>query len=626
MIRNKIWSLIVVVVSLFWSCDSYLDVVPDNLATIDDAFSLRVNAERYLFTCYSYMPNHSDPASNFGLVGGDEIWAFNSAPGASKNFEHRIFDTAKGGQTKIDPIGNEIWDNMYKAIRDCNIFLENIESVPDMDELEKREWIAEVKFLKAYYHFYLIKHYGPIPLVNNSLPIDASIDEVRVSRQPVDDCFNFVTNLLDESITNLPQEITDPISALGRITKPIAMSLKARVLTFYASPLFNGNSDFAALVNKDGTQLFNQTYDDQRWLTAANACKDAIDLCESLGYQLHEYQNTIGKPLSEATLTQLTLRTAITEKWNTEIIWGNTQSMVSSLQRFATPFVDETNTENSQIRHELGAPIKITDLYYTKNGVPIEEDNSWDYSGRYNTKVATVNDYPNIHTNYETANYNYDRENRFYANIGFDGGIWYGQRKYDEGDLFYIRTKLTQQNNSNATGSYIKKLVHYENVQTPATTYSVNAYPWPVIRLADLYLMYAETLNEADGALSEVKTYIDKVRERAGLDGVDDAWSNFSTNPGKPQTKEGLRAIIHQERGIELAFEGKRFWDLRRWKTAPVEMNSDVLTWNLGQETAELYSKPRVVFTQQFGIKDYFLPIKDSYIIRNRNLVQNLGW
>ncbi|WNH10722.1 RagB/SusD family nutrient uptake outer membrane protein [Thalassobellus suaedae] len=158
---NKIWNLIVIACIALSSCDSYLDVVPDNLATIDDAFSLRVNAEKYLFTCYSYMPKHADPANNFGLLGADEIWAFNSAPGSSKNFEHRIFDTAKGGQNKIDPIGNEIWDNMYKAIRDCNIFLENIDIVPDMDVLEKREWIAEVKFLKAYYHFYLLKHYTP---------------------------------------------------------------------------------------------------------------------------------------------------------------------------------------------------------------------------------------------------------------------------------------------------------------------------------------------------------------------------------------------------------------------------------------------------------------------------------
>ncbi len=624
--RNKIWNLLVAACLLLSSCDSYLDVVPDNLATIDDAFSLRVNAEKYLFTCYSYMPKQADPASNFGLLGADEIWAFNSAPGASKNFEHRIFDVAKGGQNKIDPIGNEIWDNMYKAIRDCNIFLANIEIVPDMDELEKRQWIAEVKFLKAYYHFNLVKHYGPIPIIDESLPIDASIDEVRVSRQPVDDCFNFAIDLINDAVTDLPEEITDPVSALGRVTQPIALSVKAKILTYHASPLFNGNTDFAALQNNDGTQLFNQVYDETRWQTAADACKAAIDACESYGAKLHEYLNVIGKPLSDATITQLSLRTAITEKWNTEIIWGNTQSMVSGLQNYAAPYVDDTNTENQGTRHELGVPIKILDLYYTENGVPIEEDNTWDYNGRFSTQVAEEADFPNIETNYETTNYHFDRENRYYANIGFDGGVWYGQGKYDEDDLFFLRTKYKQPNNNNATGSYIKKYIHYENVQTPPITYSVNAYPFPVIRLADLYLLYAETLNEASGPSPEVKLYIDAIRNRAGLPGVDESWTNFSTNPSKPQSKEGLRSIIRQERGIELAFEGSRYWDLRRWKTAPIQLNDDVLGWDQTKESSELYSKPRVLFTQKFGLKDYFLPIKDSYIIRNRNLVQNLGW
>ncbi|WNH10723.1 RagB/SusD family nutrient uptake outer membrane protein [Thalassobellus suaedae] len=330
---------------------------------------------------------------------------------------------------------------------------------------------------KSILPFLFAKTLYPIPIVDESLPIDATIDEVRVSRQPIDDCFNFVLNLIEESIETLPEEITDPVSTLGRITQPIALAVKAKILTYYASPLFNGNSDFTALTNADGIPLFNQVYDEQRWVTAAAACKEAIDLCESFGAKLHEFQNVIGKPLSDATILQLGLRTAITDKWNTEIIWGNTQSIVSGLQNYSAPYVDDTNTENQGTRHELGVPIKILSLYYTQNGVPIDEDNTWDYNGRYSTKIALESDYPNIKTNYETANFHFDRENRYYANIGFDGGIWYGQGKYDEDDLFYLRTKHKQPNNNNSTGSYIKKYIHYENVQTPPITYSVNPYP-----------------------------------------------------------------------------------------------------------------------------------------------------
>ncbi|TKG94402.1 RagB/SusD family nutrient uptake outer membrane protein [Puteibacter caeruleilacunae] len=608
---------------------SYLDVVPDNLATIEDAFSMRTNAEKYLFTCYSYMPRHGNVENDPATVGGDEMWGFiNAIPSGatSPHFKHDIFNIALGQQNKINPIGNGNWDDMYKAIRDCNIFLENIASVPDMEELERREWASEVKFLKAYYHFYLVKLYGPVPVVDESLPIDADPEEVRVSRQPVDVCFDYIVSLLDEALVNLPEETIDPFSELGRITKPVAMALKAKVLLFHASPLFNGNNDFNALMNNDGTKLFNTTYDESRWTKAATACKEAIDLCESLGYQLFEFKNVIGKPLSDATLTQLSIRNTITDRWNEEIIWGNTQSWAGKIQQYVGAYVNEKNTENTTIKSELGAPIKIMDQFYSANGVPIEEDITWDYEGRYGTKKATEDDYPNIHTGYETTKYNFDREDRYYASIGFDGGVWYGQGKYEEDDLYYIRTKYKQPNNRNATSTFIKKLIHYENVQTPPKGYSVNSYPWPVIRLADLYLMYAEALNEASGPSAEAKLYIDKVRERAGLAGVDEAWSNFSSNPSKPQSQEGLREIIQQERLIELAFEAKRYYDIRRWKLAPQIMNSDVMTWDMSQESSELYSQPVVVYTQTFGLKDYFFPIKDSYIIRNRNLVQNLGW
>jgi len=622
-------AVLVSLLGLLSSCEtSYLDVVPDNLATIEDAFSMRTNAEKYLFTCYSYLPRHGSLTSDPAMMGADEIWGWDGIPSGatSRYFSHDMFDIAMGRQNKISPIGIGNWDGMYKAIRDCNIFLENIQSVPDMEELEKRQWISEALFLKAYYHFYLMKLYGPIPVIDESLPIDASIDEVRVSRNTVDECFGYINELIDSAIINLPLEISDPFNELGRITKPIGMTFKAEVKLYQASPLFNGNTDFGSLKNNDGTQLFNSTYNEELWVEAAQACKDAIDLVESLGGKLYVYPNTIGKDLSETILNQLNIRNSLCEKWNEEVIWGNTQSWAVDIQRFSFTHLDFTDRGNTEIRPEISAPIKITDLYYTENGVPINEDITWDYNGRYETKVAEEGDYPQIVEGYETAKYNFDREDRFYGSIGFDGGVWYGQGKYDESNLWHVECKFEQANNKIATGNFLKKLVHWENVQSTGKNYSINRYPWPVYRLADLYLMYAEAVNEAYGPTDEAKTYINKVRERAGLEGVDESWAAYSSNPTKPNSKEGLRAIIHQERGIELAFEGKRFWDIRRWKTAPTEMNATIEGWNLARPDAEGYSKPVAIYKQSFGLKDYFFPIKDSYIIRNPNLVQNLGW
>src|SRR5690606_3451848 len=167
---------------------------------------------------------------------------------------------------------------------------------------------------------------------------------------------------------------------------------------------------------------------------------------------------------------------------------------------------------------------------------------------------------------------NFDREPRFYANLGFDGGIWYGQGRFTDdanGGYLFVSSKKgdpasnVTNNTYNITGYWAKKLVNYTNVINEST-YTRTQYPWPVIRLANVYLLYAEALNEVDGPSSEVYRWIDMIRERAGLDGVVESWADHSNNPSKPASQEGLREIIHQERLIELAFEGQRFWDLRR--------------------------------------------------------------
>ena len=161
----------------FGSCQNYLDVIPDNMATIDNAFAMRNVAERYLFTCYSWMPYHNSIGGNPAFFGGHELWPI-------PNNTDPTWSLPRGQQNAQSPIAN-YWDgqnngrNMYQAIRDCNIFLENIDRVPDMEEYEKDRWRAEVKFLKAYYHFWLFQLYGPIELVDESLPIDADIDEIR---------------------------------------------------------------------------------------------------------------------------------------------------------------------------------------------------------------------------------------------------------------------------------------------------------------------------------------------------------------------------------------------------------------------------------------------------------------
>ena len=611
------------------SCTKYLDVVPDNVATIDNAFTISSQAKKFLFTCYSYMPRNGDLGADPAMVGGDEIWRINDYGG-------EMFNIARGFQKVVEPFGGWYWQRLFSGIRDCNIFLENIDRVPDLDETEKRRWIAEVKFLKAYYHFYLVRMYGPIPLAKVNMDIDAGPAAVQVPRSHVDTCFNYITQLIDESLVGLPTTITDPASELGRITNPIALAFKAYVLVTAASPLFNGNVDQQYLVNRDGTPLFDSEYDADKWRRAADACKTAIDVLLADGLKLYTYNPSFDQyNLTEEMKTQLSIRNSVTERWNSEIIWANTQTNSNGLQQLATPPLAPQFADNNLVRGELSPPLKIAELYYTSNGLPINEDKTWSYTNRFDIRNGTEEEKLFVKAGYSTAQLNFDREPRYYASLGFDGGIWYGHERYDDkGELFYLEARKGQRNSggnnfrSTVTGFFIKKLIHFQNVIGPglSQTYSATSYPWPIMRLADLYLLYAESLNEVDGPNEEAFKYIDLVRERAGLPTVEFAWANFSTNPSKIASKDGLRDIIQQERLIELAFEGHRFWDLRRWKTATDVMNSAIKGWDLQQTNPIAYYVPRVIINQTFGVKDYFWPIAERELTVNRNLVQNLGW
>ena len=320
---------------------NYLDVVPDNVATIESAFSDRYNAEKYLATCYSYLPEFGNPWLNPGLLSGDEAWLNEEVDDG--NIETMFI--AKGFQNSNRP-HLSFWDgsgqhgrnvNMFVAIRHCNIFLEEIGKVEDISASEKERWIAEVKFLKAYYHFWLLKTYGPIPIIKENLPIYVDTEEVKVYRDPVNDLVDYIVVLIDEAISVLPDRVISETTEMGRITKPVAASIKARVLATAASPLFNGNADFSSLIDNRGVQLFNAEYDASKWQEAADAALEAIEICEAAGLELYDEYNSRYEH-SEAIMKELTLRSIFTSKGSPEVIWGATNfTFIAHYQRMMQP-------------------------------------------------------------------------------------------------------------------------------------------------------------------------------------------------------------------------------------------------------------------------------------------------
>ncbi|MEA4917206.1 RagB/SusD family nutrient uptake outer membrane protein [Proteiniphilum sp.] len=636
---NKIYILVIILFASIVSCD-FLDVVPDNIATIDYAFRNRTEAEKYLYTCYSGRPNigsiDGDPAMN----GCDETWQrYIQLEGGWPTFLNSKI--ARGEQNADNPLYD--WFGIrWKDIRRCNIFLENIDKVHDMTEYEKARWIAEVKFLKAYYHYVLFKLYGPIPIMDVNIPVSASVEEVQVYREPVDQVVNYITDLMLEAAADLPDasEIIEGTEA-GRVDKLIALTMRAEVLLFAASPLFNGNTDYINVMDSRGVQLFPQEYNENKWKLAADACKEAIDACHAEGKALYDEVASETMNQNEIFQLQTTYRQAICDRWNKELIWGNTKNDHRYLAQYTTPRIVRLNADMlNHCMSEIAPTLKMVDKYYSSNGVPIEEDKDWQNSGWYQDRYK-VRDIPStgeekyyVKEGEKTVYLHYNREPRFYASIGFDKGIYYGSGYYNFPSNVKYCDFLNKGHSGYQGGSgysisgyAIKKLHHFKNVQQYSLTSTPEYFPFPILRLADLYLMYAEALNEAEGPSEDVYYYLDLVRERAGLEGVRESWQKYSSNPGKPDTKDGLRKIIQQERTIELAFEGKRFWDIRRWKQISV-LNESVQGWNIMGETSEDFYNITTLSRDKldFTVKDYLWPIKESDLLVNKNLVQNYGW
>lgn len=626
--------VVVVVVSGMASCKKYLDVTPDNVATIEYAFRNRNEAENYLFTCYSTLQNSGmgNVVLNPGFTtSGEVIFPF---PTPELLIDPAGFNLLRGSQNVIDPELN-YWDgrqsgtSLFVAIRRCNIFLQNIDKPIDLDDYEKTRWIAEAKFLKAYYLFWLVRMYGPIPVIRENLPISAPTEEVRVNREPVDSAFNYIVQLLDEAAKDLPEKILNEAAEAGRVTKIIALSVKAKVLVTQASSLYNGNPDYASLKNKDGQALFSATTDMQKWKKAADACKAAIDACHDAGITFYKFIPPANiTHLSDSTKLLLTMRSVVTDKWNNEIIWSNNN--IFDYQYMCVARLNDEAFLNDGIRSQFSVPIDEAELFYTDHGVPINEDKTWDYANRYSMQTSDSSNRYHIKEGYTTIKMHFNREPRFYADLGFDGGTWFGNGTLDDNNTLYVQAKAKQPagvrdaSRNNITGYFVKKLVNYQSAYLKTST-AVN-YPWPMMRLSDLYLLYAEALNEFSGPSETVYHLIDTIRAKAGLKGVVESWKNFSKNPGKPTTKEGLREIIHRERRIELAFEGQAGWDLRRWKELQNVLSDPIQGWNIYEEDAPGYYRPRTIYTPEFGNKDYLWPVRDHDLIVNPKLIQNPGW
>jgi hypothetical protein len=626
------------------SCD-YLDVVPDNVATIEYAFANRNTSEKFLYTCYNdRLPVgdlNKDPAK-----GSDETMQ-RDAMGMPVAIYTSSY-LARGLQNVSSPYFDN-WSTYYKAIRNCNIFLEEIPKVQvDMMEEERTRWIAEAKFLKAYYHWLLLRMYGPISIVDVNLPLSASVEEVKLYREPIDDVVEYIITTLEEALLDLPEE-RDVIEGTeaGRANKLIALTLIADVRLWAASPLVNSDDNFySSMVDKRNVQLFPDKYDENKWKLAAEAAERAIEACHAAGKRLYREIEARTSGQHKVFQHQTMLRQVVCKRWNNELIWGSTNYDANLHWRNCEAKVMGFSSDalNTTIRMEHSPTIKMVESFYSSNGVPINEDKEWAkndwYVNRYKIRPESSlgDEKYYVKEGQQTVYLHYNRESRFYADIGFDKGIYYGAGYYDfltnvrYLEFHFMQTAGYYAPGFSCTGYSTKKFAPYETSQANTAIGAPEYFPFPIYRLAELYLMYAEAYNEVEGPNGahsvQIFGYLDSIRIRAGLEGVKDSWAKYASVSNRPiRSKEDLRDIIRRERTIELMFESKRFWDVRRWRIID-EFNEQPRGWNYMGETNEEFYNIQQAYPYQvsFSIRDYFWPIRESNLFVNDNLIQNYGW
>jgi hypothetical protein len=483
----------------------------------------------------------------------------------------------------------DVWRKYYRAFRQIAIFLANVDKAPISPET-KKQYRAEARFLRAYYYSILVQSYGPVPIINDLVAFDSPTFDIP--RNTFDECLNSIITDLDQAAIDLPLKHENIFA--GKPTRGAALAIKARMLTWAASPLMNGNPDLAAVKNKDGKTLFPQSYDANRWVLAANACKAVIDLGT---YKLHVEMDSKGAIDPIASYKGI----FIAQYAGQEVIWARDLDGNASLD------MDRHSTLRSKGGwNGVGVTQKSVDEYEMANGKSIKDASS----GYKETGFSTA-DAP--YTTKGTWNMYVGREPRFYVSVNYSGASWWDNSK---AEFFYKGKdgKEVGRDDHTRTGYLLRKYI--DPVSNPVANRN-RAKLLPLVRLADIYLMYAEAVNETSGPTAEAVGYVNMIRQRAGLPALAAGLS-----------KADFRERIIHERAVELAYEQVRYFDLRRWKMGAemagpfTGMAVDVGTSATDERFFNRTDFEVRIFTQ----KHYLWPIPQGEVDKNSAMVQNPGW
>lgn len=582
MIRNKYLTFLGVgLLFMASACNDGYEKEPVEHFTLDYLFSRADSAgiqARYFLNniYYEHLP------SGYNRINGDFLDAASDDAISINNNEPEIYKLFMGRYSAVSRLTDMEWGGYYQGIRKANILINNIDVVPfnltyinALGETKPLNYTmkAEARFLRAHFYFELVKRYGGVPLIGDNVYVLG--DDVQLPRNTFAQCIDYIVRELDEikdDLRSLP--MADATEFAHAPTKEACLAMKARVLLYAASPLFNEKPLEA------GNELIGYpSYDSGRWNLAAQAAKDLID----------QYG-----PKGKGTL--------------------------NLAQDYRNIFVDFYGGNNPELI--FFRPVGKNKSIETANGPLGFSGNSLGNGNTNPTQNLVESFLMKDGTKYVSTSVDdpfKNRDPRLDFTILHHGSRW-------------LNTTLDTQvgGTHNPSGAQYSRTCYYmakfmKDYQT-SSNYEDNIHLWVMYRYGEVLLNYAEALNEvalAGGTIDnkEVLNSLIQLRKRAGIEPGNE---NYYGLPA-PQNYDAaeMREIIRNERRIEMAFEEQRYWDIRRWRIAEDIFKEPLKGLNIqvvGNKT--IYNEVNVL-SAEFDTKRYFYPIPYSEVIKNGNMIQN---
>ncbi len=474
----------------------------------------------------------------------------------------------------------------WVGIRYSWMLIENIDRVPDMSETEKNRLKAEAKIMIAIHYVEMLRHFGALPIVDHSFdPNETDLPARATLQENVD----FIVRLLNEAAAckDLPWVISAAESDnwSGRLTRSAALGLKTRLLLFVASPLFNSNTPYYEGEASEKLMTWFGNYDVKRWQDAVNACEEFINAMSEGGCDLVQSSE---------------YRMAFRDAYYTR----GTSEMLISCRLY--PYTNSNSYLLQSMRWGAWCPTKeYFDMF------PMADGSEFDWNNPEHRENPFIN-----------------RDPRLYETIVIDGD------KFGSGVADIRKEKADDKKNYPKGANWGQSGVldsHSLDTGLPVRKFALDRQgefknrlmQWPILRLAEVYLSYAEALNEANGGPNaKAYEYVNKVRARVGLGGLKTGLN-----------QEQFREEVLRERACEFGFEEVRFFDLIRWKRE-ADFTKRLHGINIyRRKTTNEYLLEFTELTERawqrpggFSSKWYLSAFPPSEVNKGYGLVQNPGW